>query len=82
MELVDASGWGDGIGRHAGLKTLPPSGVRVRLLSGPPERRKKMQRAEEIEQRACFRKKGAEYAYLRISDSAAKFHGLDFENKV
>lgn len=41
-----------------------------------------MRPAEEIEQGSCFRKKNGTYAYLRISDSAAKFHGLKHETHI
>lgn len=33
--------------------------------------------AKTIEQGQCFRKRNGTYAYLRISESAVKFHGLD-----
>ena len=31
---------------------------------------------EEIKEGCCFLKKSGTYAYLRISDSSAKYHGL------
>jgi hypothetical protein len=37
---------------------------------------------EEIQQGSCFRKKQGTFAYLRISDSAAKAHKLDYETHV
>lgn len=53
-----------------------------RPVGATKEDKVQMKKAEEIEQGACFRKKGGDYAYLRIGDSSAKFHGLDSESKI
>lgn len=41
-----------------------------------------MRPVEEIEEGFCFRKKNGTLAYLRISESSVKFHGLDHETHI
>ena len=41
-----------------------------------------MRPVEEIEQGCCFRKKNGEFAYIRLSGSSIKFHGLDHETHI